>query len=78
MLKTTMLFIGLLTEVSHLNPDLSMTDLKQVASHMREEPEFRDNIEIVEFINIEMSSTKTAMRHCQKAAMNIGLRPREV
>ena len=75
MLKTTILFIGLLTEVSHLNPDLTQSEIKEVASYISTEPEFKGNIEIVEFINRELSDIKPAMLHCKKVAYQMGLRP---
>ena len=75
MLKTTILFIGLLTEVSHLNPDLSQVEIKEVAQYMSEEPEFNGNIEITEFINKELTNINPAMLHCKKVAYNLGMRP---
>ena len=75
MLKTTILFIGLLTEVSHLNPELTATDIKQVAINMSAEPEFSANSEIVEFINSELSDITPAMLHCKQVAYNMGMRP---
>ncbi len=75
MLKTTILFIGLLTEVSHLNPDLTQNEIKEVASYMAAEPEFKGNTEIIEFINKELSDIKPAMLHCKKVAYKLGMRP---
>lgn len=75
MLKTTILFIGLLTEVSHLNPELTQIELTEVAKHMREEPEFVNNTEIVNFINEELDSVTKALLHCKQVAYQIGLRP---
>lgn len=75
MLKSTILFIGLLNEVVGDYPELSMSELKEVATYILEEPEFSGNTEIVEFINIEMANIKPAMLHCKKAAYDIGLRP---
>lgn len=75
MLKSTILFIGLLTEVSHLNPEFTQPELKEIASYMAEEPEFKANPEIVEFINDELSNMKPAMLHCRKVAYNLGMRP---
>ena len=75
MLKTTILFIGLLTEVSHLNPDLTQSELKEVATYIAVEPEFKGNIEITEFINKELTDSKSAMLHCRKVAYNLGMRP---
>ena len=78
MLKTTILFIGLLTEVSHLNPDLTQHEIKEVAQYMSIEPEFKDNTEITEFINIELTNITPALLHCKKVAYAIGLRPEGV
>ncbi len=75
MLKTTILFIGLLTEVSHLNPDLTQHEIKEVAQHMSIEPEFKGNTEITEFINTELTNITPALLHCKKIAYTIGLRP---
>ena len=74
MLKSTILFIGLLTEVSHLNQDLTQSEIKEVAQYMREEPEFSNNTEIIEFINKELTDIKPAMLHCRKVAYNLGMR----
>lgn len=78
MLKTTLLFIGLLTEVSHLNPDLTQIEIKEVAQHMSIEPEFENNNEIIEFINKELTDIKPAMLQCKKVAYSIGMRPEGV
>ncbi len=75
MLKTTILFIGLLTEVSHLNPDLDNNQIKEVAQHMSAEPEFSGNTEIIEFINKELTNIRPAMLHCRKVAYGLGMRP---
>ena len=78
MLKTTILFIGLLTEVSHLNPDLTQHEIKEVAQYMSSEPEFKGNTEIVAFINSELTDIKPAMLHCKKVAYKLGMRPEGV
>ena len=78
MLKTTILFIGLLTEVSHLNPDLDSKQIKEVAQYMSQEVEFSGNNEIIEFINTELSNSNPAMLHCKKIAYNLGMRPEGV
>ncbi len=75
MLKTTILFIGLLTEVSNQHPDLDHKQIKEVATYIAEEPEFKGNIEIIEFINIELTNIRPAMLHCRKAAYSLGMRP---
>lgn len=75
MLKTTMLFIGLLTEVSHLNPELSAQELKEVATYIAEEPEFCSNSEIREFINRELTNITPVLLKAKKVAYQKGLRP---
>lgn len=78
MLKTTLLFIGLLTEVSHLNPELTQSEIKEVAQYMATEPEFSGNTEIIEFINCELANSGPALLRCKKIAYKIGMRPEGV
>lgn len=78
MLKSTVLFIGLLTEVSHLNPEFSQDDLRDVAEFMACEPEFKNNPEINRFISVELRDFKPIMLKAKKAAYKIGLRPENI
>jgi len=74
MLKSTILFIGLLTEVSHLHPELSQNDLVMVAQNMSDEPEFQGNSEIRDVIK-SLKNFNPVLLKAKKAAYQKGMRP---
>ena len=75
MLKTTLLFVSLLTETVHLHPELTQDEIIKIAEIIAEEPEFKGIQEIHVLINNELKHFTPVLLKAKKVAYQQGLRP---